>query len=206
MPFMMWRKPRSGALPGITTLMFSVALVFAIAGCTQKMADQPRYDPLQRSDFFRDTLSARPLPAGVIPITFVDNDSVFQTGMKDGKPAQDFPVPLTRVLLDRGHQRYNIFCSPCHDFIGTGHGMAARRGFRRQPSDFQTDDMRASPPGHFFDVMTNGFGAMPSYSKQVGVSDRWAIIAYIRALQLSQDATINDVPTNERQRLEAEKR
>src|SRR5262249_13716814 len=104
-------------------------VVLLAAACTQRMADQPRYDPLQRSDFYRDTLSARPLPPGVIPTTSTRRDDLLDTGMIDGRPSEQFPFPVTRSVLDRGRQRYNIYCTPCHDYLGTGNGMAVRRGF-----------------------------------------------------------------------------
>jgi mono/diheme cytochrome c family protein len=166
------------------------------------MADQPRYDPYEESAFFPDRLSARPLPVGTISRNFVAKDELMDQGTTNGKPADRFPFPITLDVLHRGRERYDIYCSPCHGYTGTGDGMVVRRGFRRPAASFQTDELRAAPPGQFFDVMTNGFGAMPSYAYQVGTRDRWAIIAYIRALQLSQGATINDVPPNERQQLE----
>jgi len=169
------------------------------------MADQPRYDPLQASDFFPNGSSARPLPADVVPRDYVVKEELLDTGMINGKPADKFPFSIDNAVMLRGQQRYNVYCSPCHDYLGTGEGMVARRGFKRKPASFQSDEMRAAPAGHFFDVITNGFGSMPSYANQIPVRDRWAIIAYVRALQLSQSAGINDVPADERQRLEAEK-
>jgi hypothetical protein len=169
------------------------------------MADQPSYAPLQASDFFPNGASARPLPTGVIPHDYVMKDDLLDTGMINGKPADRFPFPVDRTLMLRGQQRYNIYCSPCHDYLGTGNGMAARRGFKRMPASFQSNQLRSAADGHFFDVVTNGFGAMASYANQIPVRDRWAITAYIRALQLSQSATINDVPAEERQRLETER-
>jgi len=189
-----------------TTFLKLAVAIGTLAGCTQQMADQPRYDPLQKSEFYADKMSARPLPAGVIERSYVENDELLDSGMIDGKPATQFPFPITQDVLERGKQRYNIYCSPCHDYVGYGKGMAARRGFRRQPASFHTEELRTSPSGHFFEVMTNGFGAMPPYVNQIEVRDRWAIVAYIRALQLSEWATINDVPADQRQRLEAEKR
>jgi mono/diheme cytochrome c family protein len=180
-------------------------LVLLLASCTQQMADQPRYDPLQASDFFPDGSSARPLPVGVIPHDYPKQDWR-ETGMINGKPADRFPFPIDNAVMLRGQQRYNIYCSPCHDYIGTGNGMAAIRGFQRKPASFHSAELRAAPVGHFFDVITNGFGSMPTYANQIPVRDRWAITAYIRALQLSQSATINDVPAAERQKLESEKR
>ena len=179
---------------------------FAATACTQRMANQPRYDPLEASDFYPDSSSARPLPVGVISRDYAGKNEAGDTGMINGKPADRLPFPITAEVLLRGQQRYNIYCTPCHDYVGTGNGMAARRGFRRIPPSFHTEEMRMSPPGHFFDVITNGFGAMPPYANQIAVRDRWAITAYIRALQLSQWATIDSVPTDQRQRLELEKR
>jgi hypothetical protein len=183
-----------------------IVLSLMASACTQQMAKQPRYDPLARSDFFPNGMAARPLPVGVVARDYSDKDEVRDSGLLNGQPATEFPMPITRELLERGRQRYNIYCTPCHDYVGTGDGMAARRGFRSRPASFQSDALRASPPGHFVDVMTNGFGAMPSYSNQILPYDRWAIVAYIRALQLSQAATMDDVPADERNRLESEKR
>jgi len=180
-------------------------LVLLLASCTQQMADQPRYDPLQASDFFPNGSSARPLPDGVIPHDYPAKQDWRDTGMINGKPADRFPFSIDNAVMLRGQQRYNIYCSPCHDYIGTGNGMAAIRGFQRKPASFHSAELRAAPVGHFFDVMTNGFGSMPSYANQIPVRDRWAITAYIRALQLSQSATINDVPAAERQKLDSEK-
>jgi mono/diheme cytochrome c family protein len=180
--------------------------LFLLTSCTQQMARQPRYDPLEASDFFPNGSSARPLPAATIPHDFVSNHDWRDTGLIDGKPADRFPFAVDSALIVRGQQRYNIYCSPCHDYLGTGNGMAARRGFQRMPASFQSEELRQAPVGHFVDVMTNGFGAMPSHANQIPVRDRWAITAYIRALQLSQSATINDVPMAERQRLESEAR
>lgn len=176
-----------------------------IASCTQRMADQPRYDPLQASDFFPNGSSARPLPVGVVPHDGASKEDWRDTAMINGKPVDRFPFPIDRSVMLRGQQRYNIYCSPCHDYVGTGNGMAAIRGFQRKPASFHSAELRAAPVGHIFDVMTNGFGSMPSYANQIQIRDRWTIAAYIRALQLSQSATINDVAADERRRLESEK-
>jgi hypothetical protein len=125
-------------------------------------------------------------------------------GALNGKPADRFPFPITMELLLRGQERYNIFCTPCHDYVGTGDGMAARRGFRRKPASFHSEELRSAPPGHFFDVITNGFGSMPDCADPISPPDRWAVIAYIRALQLSQWASLEVVPAEERGRLQAE--
>jgi hypothetical protein len=177
----------------------------AAAACQQQMADQPRYKPLARTGFFGDERSARPLVPGTVARGRLDADEQLYTGEVGGKLAETFPYPVTREVLERGRGRYDIFCAPCHDRVGNGQGMVVRRGFRFPPS-YHTDRLRKAPVGHFFDVITNGFGAMPDYAAQVPPRDRWAIIAYIRALQLSQNATLADVPPAERQRLPQEKK
>jgi mono/diheme cytochrome c family protein len=119
----------------------------------------------------------------------------------NGQPATTFPFPITESVVKRGQERYNIYCSPCHDALGTGQGMIVRRGFKK-PNSYHIDRLRQAPVGYYFDVITNGFGVMPSYAEQVAVADRWAIISYIRALQLSQHASIEDVPADKRSELE----
>ena len=193
-------------LERLRRIVLMALAMLTTAACTQNMANQPRYDPLEASDFFPDSSSARPLPIGTISRDYVMKTEFGETGMIGGKPADRFPFPITAEVMRRGQQRYNIYCSPCHDYVGTGNGMAARRGFRRMPASFHTEDMRMSPPGHFFDVMTNGFGSMPPYANQIAARDRWAITAYIRALQLSQWTTLDSVPEDERRRLEQERR
>ena len=179
-----------------------VLLFLMIAACRQQMADQGRYKPLEASTFFPDHRLARPLPAGVVPRGFLDEDEHLYTGRINGQPAPTFPFAITTAVLERGRDRYNIFCSPCHDRVGNGNGMAVRRGFRSPPPTFQMDRLRDAPPGHFFDVITNGFGAMNDYAAQLKPRDRWAIIAYIRALQLSQYINVRDLTAQDRQELE----
>lgn len=170
--------------------------------CRQDMHDQPKYIPLRPSSFFADGRSARPIPAGTVARGHLDDDTVFYTGKgPDGKFVNEFPFPVTKDVLVRGQQRFNVYCSPCHDRLGNGLGMIVRRGFRRPPS-YHIDRLRQVPNGYIFDVITNGFGAMPDYSAQIQPADRWAIVSYIRALQLSQQATINDVPAAERAQLQ----
>ena len=185
-----------------STFLALVALL--LCSCTQQMAHQPRYGPLEASNFFL-TVRRR----GRCPWCYLaglpGQRRLARYGNGRRKPAVRFPMIVDSVLMQRGQQRYNIYCSPCHDYVGTGNGMAAIRGFQRKPPSFHSAELLAAPVGHFFDVITNGFGAMPSYANQIPVSDRWAIIAYIRALQLSQAATIGDVPPDERRRLESEK-
>jgi mono/diheme cytochrome c family protein len=161
------------------------------------MARQPRYDPLEPSDFFSDGMAARPRVAGTVARGELSTNPFLDSGKIGGAEADGFPFPITAADLDRGHERFNIYCSECHGRLGDGNGMIPSRGFRRPPS-FHTETLRTAPSGHFFDVMTNGFGAMPPYAPQVSVSDRWKIVAYIRALQLSQDATLAQVPEEQR--------
>jgi hypothetical protein len=180
----------------------SVVLVsVVIVGCQQKMADQPRYEPLVKSDFFGDERSARPLVDGTVARGDLRSDEVFYTGKIHGNLAETLPFPITKNVLLRGQDRFNIFCSPCHDRVGSGQGMIVRRGLRAPPS-FHIDRLRTAPAGHFFDVITYGFGIMPDYAAQLSPKDRWAIVAYIRALQLSQNAKVTDVPESERRSLE----
>jgi mono/diheme cytochrome c family protein len=176
---------------------FGLALMF---GCQQKMADQPRYDPLTRSAFFGDERSARPLVEGTVARGQLRTDEHLYSGKDRGKLVDTFPFPVTRQVLERGQERFNIFCSPCHDRVGNGQGMVVRRGYRAPPS-YHIDRLRQAPVGHFFQVMTSGFGAMPDYAQQISPEDRWAIVAYIRALQLSQHAALSDVPGEQRQQL-----
>ena len=164
------------------------------------MADQPRYEPLQKSEFFDDQRASRPLIQGTVARGHLDTDEALYTGKAAGELVQTIPVAIDRQALRRGHERFDIFCSPCHDRVGTGQGMIVRRGYRPPPS-LHIERLRRAPPGHFFDVISHGFGAMPDYATQIPVRDRWAIVAYIRALQLSQNAHIDDVPEAQRRAL-----
>jgi cytochrome c len=166
------------------------------------MQDQPKYKNLRGSSFFADHRAARPLPDGTVARGFLNADPRLATGKVGGQPVAELPVPLTRALLERGRDRYGIYCTPCHGLTGDGLGMVVQRGYRR-PNSFHIDRLRAAPVGYFFDVMTNGFGSMMDYSAQIPPQDRWAIAAYLRALQLSQGATVADVPAAERSALDA---
>ena len=181
------------------------ALLFiGVTSCRQQMSNEPRYRTYQESSFFPDGTSARPLPYGTIPVEKKGGELLLH-GTIDGQPATMFPFAITLETLKRGQQRFNIYCTPCHDHLGTGLGMAVLRGFRHPPPSFHIDRLRQAPPGYFFDVITNGFGAMPSYATQIPANDRWTIIAYVKALQLSRNATLSTVPEDARQTLEAEK-
>ena len=164
------------------------------------MHDQPKFIPLRQSTFFTDSRSARPLVAGTVARGQLRDDMLLYTGKANGTDAEVFPFPIDDRVMSRGHERFDIFCSPCHGRTGQGDGMIVRRGYRRPPT-YHQDRLRDAPVGHYFDVITNGFGAMPDYATQIRPEDRWAIIAYVRALQLSEHATMNDVPPDDRERL-----
>ncbi len=182
-------------------LLIVLLTASSAAGCHEDMYNQPRYEPLEASDFFADGRASRPLVPGTIPYGTQPTDDVLHTGRDNGELATELPIELTEALLQRGHERFNIFCAVCHSRNGDGNGMIVQRGYR-QPPTYHSERLRGAPIGHFFDVMTNGFGAMPSYALQVPAADRWAIAAYIRALQLSQHATVDDVPAELRQQLQ----
>jgi mono/diheme cytochrome c family protein len=169
----------------------------ALAGCRQDMHDNPRYEPLEASRVFADGSSSRPLIEGTVARGHLNDDDFLHTGKSGGQPVAEFPFTITRKELDRGEERYNIFCAPCHSRSGDGHGMIVQRGYRQPPS-FHIDRLREAPPGYVFDVITNGFGVMPDYRTQLTVEDRWAVVAYLKALQLSRNATMDDVPEAER--------
>jgi len=165
------------------------------------MQDQPKYIPLRASTFFNDERSARPLVPGTVARGHLHEDTLLETGKIGKDDATVFPFRVDASVLERGQQRYDIFCSPCHGLTGQGDGMIVRRGFRHPPS-YHDERLRNAAVGHFVDVMTNGFGAMADYRQQVEPRDRWAIAAYIRALQLSEHATLADVPPDERAKLQ----
>jgi mono/diheme cytochrome c family protein len=176
-------------------LALAAAALMAVFACRQEMYDQPRYKPLAESPFFADRRASRPLPEGTVARGWLRANQALYQGKQGQNLATTLPMPLTRELLKRGQERFNIFCSPCHDRTGSGRGMVVRRGYQPPPS-FHQDRLRDAPVGHFFDVMTNGLGAMPDYASQIEVSDRWAIAAYVKALQLSQNAPLSDVPAD----------
>ena len=192
-------EKRISARSAISGLIVVIAV--SGAGCRQDMHDQPKYVPLRQSAFFNDARSARPLVEGTVARGQLREDDLLYTGKVKGEDATLFPMRVDETLMARGQQRFNIYCAPCHGRTGQGDGMVVRRGYRRPPSIHQ-DRLRSAPVGHFFDVMTNGFGAMPDYAAQIKAEDRWAIVAYIRALQLSGHATLADVPPSERARIQ----
>ena len=169
--------------------------------CRQDMHDAPRYEPYEKSEFFADGRSARPLVAGTVARGHLREDAALYTGRAGAAFVDAIPLSVDEKMMRRGRERFGIYCIPCHGRSGRGDGIVVRRGYRR-PASFHEDRLRAQPDGYFFDVMTNGFGAMPDYAAQVNTRDRWAIVAYIRALQLSQNATLAEVPPERRPELE----
>jgi hypothetical protein len=170
------------------------------AGCRVDMHRQPKYKPLDPSPFFDDQRSERPAVPGTVARGQLRIDEHLYTGKVNGVLVDTFPFPISRQDLERGRERYDVYCSPCHDHTGSGHGMIVQRGFPAPPS-YHIDRLRSAPVGHFFDVISNGYGTMHSYAARVQSGDRWRIAAYIRALQLSESATLNDVPEQERPKL-----
>jgi cbb3-type cytochrome c oxidase subunit III len=181
------------------------ARVFAIvalgfAGCRQDMHDQPRYEAFERSETFADRRSARLPIAGTVARGHLRDDELLETGRRAEGFSEVFPFPITAEIVDRGQDRYQVYCTPCHGRAGHGDGLIVQRGLRRPPS-FHIDRLRGEKPGYLFDVITRGFGAMPDYAAQITPKDRWAVVAYLRALQLSQNARLADVPPAERDQL-----
>jgi hypothetical protein len=174
-----------------------LALIAFTAGCRLDMHLQPYYRPLAKSEFFNDDRSARLPVEGTVARGDLRDDAYLYTG-KVGNALGDYmPFPVTKEVLERGRERFNITCTPCHGRVGDGNGFIPTRGFRQPPS-FHIDRLRKAPIAYFFDVDTNGFGVMPDYAAQVAVRDRWCIAAYIRALQLSQNATSGDIPAGQK--------
>jgi mono/diheme cytochrome c family protein len=166
----------------------------ALSGCRQDMHNQPKFIPLRQNDFYADQRASRDPVPGTVARGQLKDDSYFQTGKHGVILGNELPATITfnKELLLRGQERYKIYCTPCHSELGDGNGMIVQRGYKKPPS-FHDERLRNAPLGHFFDVASNGFGAMPDYSAQVKPADRWAIAAYIRALQRSQHATEADL-------------
>lgn len=177
--------------------------LLAITGCFQGMADQPKYEPFEQCSFFANGEASRPLVSGTIARGHLQIDDHFYTGRVDGQLVTTFPHPVTEQALARGRQRYDVFCAPCHDRVGNGQGMVVQRGFPR-PLSFHVDRLRDASVGHFFEVISKGFGRMPDYAAQIPAKDRWAIVAYVRALQLSQHAERAKLTDNDLRRLDSE--
>jgi mono/diheme cytochrome c family protein len=179
----------------VCLLLVVIALT---AGCRLDMHVQPRLNPLSRSDFYADQRSERPPVEGTVARRDLREDTYFYTGKIGNNPGDAMPFPVTKEVLERGRERYNIYCAPCHSRVGDGNGFVPSRGFARKPPSYHIPRLQKAPLGYFYDVMTNGFGIMPDYASQITPQDRWNIVAYIRALQLSQSATSADVPAGQK--------
>jgi len=184
-------------MPTLRKILPALALIAVTAGCRIDMHVQPYYRPLSKSDFFADGRSARSPIEGTVARGDLREDTYFYTGKINGNPGDYLPFAVTAEDLARGRERFNIYCAPCHGRVGDGNGFIPSRGFRRPPS-YHIDRLRKVPIGYFFDTMTNGFGVMPDYSAQIAPRDRWLISAYIRALQLSQNAATADLPAGQK--------
>jgi len=178
---------------------FPMAALLILAGCRQDMHDQPKFKPLAKSDFYTDLRSSRPLVEGTVARGQLHEDTYFYTGMigNSATPGDYMPFPVTREVLSHGRERFNIYCAPCHSRVGDGQGIVPSRGFAKMPPSFHIPRLQKAPVGYFFDVMTHGFGIMPDYAAQISPEDRWTIVAYIRALQLSQNAPASLVPAGQ---------
>ena len=183
-----------------TRVLVSLAASIVLAGCQQQMANQPSYKPQDGSELFADGRAARPVVANTVYRGNLRENDALWTGKINGKDVEKFPITITEEVLKRGQQRFNIYCQPCHGRLGDGNGMVVQRGVSRPPA-YTDDRVLTAPVGHVFDVITNGWGRMYSYD-HIPVRDRWAIVSYVKALQLSQHATVNDVPEAERAELQ----
>jgi len=194
-------KRKKVARSGLFTFAFCLLpFAFLISACRQDMHDQPKYQPLEASDFFADGRASRQLVPGTVARGYLNEDAHLYTGKSGNQFVDTFPFPVTLAVLRRGQERFNIFCTPCHGRLGNGEGMVVRRGFRHPPS-FHIERLRKAPVGYYFDVISKGFGAMQDYAAQVPVRDRWAIVAYVRALQFSQHTPLAELPAEERNKL-----
>ncbi len=173
----------------------------AFTACRRDMFDQPKLRPLGKSEFYADGRSARPVPAGTFRFEEADQGERIERGTASGNFAASIPIAIDEALVKRGQERFNVYCSPCHGRVGDGHGMVAKRGFL-QPANLNGDRVRNAPPGYIYAVIANGYGSMPEYADALPVRDRWAVVAYIRALELSRRASPADVPPAEMTRLE----
>jgi cytochrome c553 len=192
------RQPRSLSRGLAVLCLGAVALL--LVGCRLDMHVQPKYLPYEPTDFFADGRSERQPVPGTVARGHLRLDELMFTGRENGVVVDKFPFPITKADLDRGRERYNVYCTPCHDYTGSGRGMIVQRGFPQPPS-YHIQRLRDAPAGHFYEVITNGFGAMYSYAARVEPADRWRIAAYIRVLQLSRNAKMDDVPESQRQAL-----
>ena len=173
--------------------MTGLAALAVLAGCRQDMHNQPKFYPQRGTNFYADGRSARPQVENTVARGQLHEDSYFYTGLVNGVEGTTMPFPVTADVLARGQERYNVFCTPCHSRVGNGYGMIVQRGYSKA-GNFHTARLNSAPLGHFFNVITNGYGSMPDYSSQLKPDERWAVVAYVKALQLSQNAQLGDVP------------
>jgi|SRR5579859_933853 len=193
-----WAFPREPLCPlWLKIFAVSVAITLTTA-CRIDMHVQPRQNPLSKSDFYADQRSARPLVEGTVARGELHEDAYFYTGKIGSNPGDVMPFPVTKQVLEHGRERFNIFCAPCHSRLGDGNGFVPSRGFARKPPSFHIQRLQKAPAGYFLGVITEGFGIMPDYASQIPPKDRWDIVAYVRALQLSQNATMADVPAGQK--------
>jgi mono/diheme cytochrome c family protein len=174
-------------------LLGAAAVLLAAAGCRQDMHDGPYYERYEASAFFEDGRASRPMVEGAVARGELRADKQLYTGYVNGELSTTFPFPVTHAVVERGRARFDIYCSPCHGRLGDGRGAIVQRGFQQPPS-YHIERLRSAPPGHFYNVITNGYGRMFSFNDRIQPEDRWAIASYIRALQLSQSAPLNDLP------------
>ena len=192
------RSVRKGGIPRTSLAGLAILIALTCSACRLDMHVQPRQNPLSYSDFYADHRSERPPVEGTVARGQLDADTYFYTGKIGTNPGDVMPFPVTKEVLERGRERFNIYCAPCHSRVGDGKGFIPSRGFSRMPPSYHIPRLQKAPLGYFFDVMTNGFGIMPDYASQISPEDRWKIVAYIRALQLSQNATMADVPPGQK--------
>lgn len=188
---------RARTLAPTSRLALVLAALLMLGACRQDMHDQPRFKPLAKNDFYGDGRSARDPVEGTVARGQLHQDTYFYTGKIGANPGDYMPFPVTEAVLEQGRERYDIYCAPCHSRVGDGNGAVPARGFPRKPPSYHIERLRKAPLGYFFDTMTNGFGIMPDYASQIPARDRWCIAAYIKALQLSQNATMADVPAGQ---------
>jgi cytochrome c553 len=194
----------SRSLYKLVTLSAATAVLLTLVGCHTDMWHQPKFKAQSANPFFPDRKTDRTPAANTVPVGYLREDEAYYTGKVGGKPVAQMPMPVTKQLLQRGRERYDAFCSPCHGRVGDGNGMIAQRGLalRRQPASYHTDRLRAMPVGYFYDVITNGFGVMYSYASRIPPEDRWAIAAYVKALQLSQYTKSTELTPEELRQLQ----
>ena len=194
------RQPKMNLTLLAKRLVLLLIVMLGFSACRQDMHDQPHFEPLESNSFFKDGRASRPLVEGTVARGHLRTDLHLYTGKVNDELVTTFPFEITEEVMLRGQERYQIFCTPCHDQVGNGNGLVVQRGLRQPPS-FHIERLRNEPVGHFFDVITNGLGSMYGYSARIKTEDRWAIVAYIRALQLSQNISIDAVSEETRQKL-----